>query len=674
MKIKSLFLYNFISYAKQEIVGLEDFSVTGIIGNYKNNLNKSNGVGKSTIIDAILYALYGRGRTAGEEDLIMLGKDNMLVTLTFELNNEEIEITRKKEKGTSLYLQINGKDFSEGVRETQAKINNLIGMDYNLFIATVFFQQTENDSFTSATPTVRKEYLKNILNLDFYDKCLAKTKEKIKLITPELQDLRSKLDYIEEKDSEIDIEQINAIISETEKKLNKEKKAKEESEKANNDREFIEEELAENEESIDILNTSIEDLETNDKENKDKLNTYKKELKASEKDFNWDYKVNQKSIIAVNEDSKQKLEDKKTELLRKDVTLGIKIADTKKKGILLKENNSCPSCGREIDEKFKEKTLTTLRKEFTDYKKERESIKKEIEKTFDAIIIYNDCIRAANNTIDECDETKDRINNLKQKINNLEKTDTQKELKSLRNDLNKEEEKKKKLELKLKELPKPKKYDISLIEECEESIAEKKALKKQAELYKKEKKELKKKIKVVLEEYNKLSQLNDIFGKNGIIATIINNSIQEIETEANEILNDIDGGQSTIEIETTKETKGKQLRDTLEIYIDTPMGRRKFDSFSGGEKTILNFSIRMALSKLLSTREKVWHGVIFLDEVFAALDKHNRSKMIIVINYLEKLFNQIFVISHTELQDSFPYLIKIEKDEKTGISIIKEAA
>ncbi|MCK5632979.1 hypothetical protein KAH94_04470, partial [bacterium] len=173
-------------------------------------------------------------------------------------------------------------------------------------------------------------------------------------------------------------------------------------------------------------------------------------------------------------------------------------------------------------------------------------------------------------------------------------------------------------------------------------------------------------------ECNCFNILKNIFGKNGIVAEIIKESIEEVETEANNVLQEINNGEYRIIFDTIKETKKGEFSDSLDIYIENNRAVRIYESYSGGQRAIINFAIRMSLSKILSKLNNVSFGFVALDEVFGALDEHNKNKMIEVINYLKPFFYQILVISHTNLKECFENNIMIEFNKNTGISKIKE--
>ena len=140
MKILKVWAENFQSYRKMEL-DLSDITVAGIVGTFKDNPKRSNGAGKSIIMDCVSYILYGKGRTVSEKGLIRRGEESMSGGIALDNNGKRVVIERGRNNGKPfLKLTIDGDDYSDNVDETQGKIVKLVGMDFDLFVATVYFQ------------------------------------------------------------------------------------------------------------------------------------------------------------------------------------------------------------------------------------------------------------------------------------------------------------------------------------------------------------------------------------------------------------------------------------------------------------------------------------------------------------------------------------------------------
>ena len=178
-------------------------------------LSGENGAGKSALLDAITWALWGEARMA-DDDLVAQGQAEMWVELEFRLGELDYRVRRARQRGgtgkrggqapgkSQLDLQVrNGagwKALSEsGVRETQAAINDVLRMSYQTFINASFLLQGRADEFTARTPSERKEVLAEILDLGEYEALALKARERARALADELRGLRGAMEQLAEE-------------------------------------------------------------------------------------------------------------------------------------------------------------------------------------------------------------------------------------------------------------------------------------------------------------------------------------------------------------------------------------------------------------------------------------------------------------------------------------------
>jgi len=149
----------------------------------------NNGNGKSALLDAITWALWGKTRAKSDAELIHLGQGEMEVEFEFVLNADRYRILRKRTKGkprrpgqTVLELQIATSDGFQGVSgdsvtETERKIQQILNMDYSTFINSAYLRQGHADEFTVKQPGQRKKVLADILGLSLYDELEERAKD-----------------------------------------------------------------------------------------------------------------------------------------------------------------------------------------------------------------------------------------------------------------------------------------------------------------------------------------------------------------------------------------------------------------------------------------------------------------------------------------------------------------
>ena len=162
-------------------------------------------------------------------------------------------------------------------------------------------------------------------------------------------------------------------------------------------------------------------------------------------------------------------------------------------------------------------------------------------------------------------------------------------------------------------------------------------------------------------------KLTSAFGKNGIQAMIIENAIPELEDEANVILAQLSNEKTTISLESVRELKSGDARETLDIKIHDDMGIRPYELYSGGETFRIDFAIRIALSKLLAYRAGARLKTLVIDEGFGTQDEEGLEKLVQAINAIQSDFDKILVITHLSfLKDAFPVRIEVWKDPTLG--------
>jgi len=156
--------------------------------------------------------------------------------------------------------------------------------------------------------------------------------------------------------------------------------------------------------------------------------------------------------------------------------------------------------------------------------------------------------------------------------------------------------------------------------------------------------------------------LAQAFGKKGIQAWLIEMALPEIEAETNRLLSRMTDNRMHVKIETQRETKKGDLLETLDINISDELGTRKYEMFSGGEAFRINFTIRIALSKLLARRAGAPLPTLVIDEGFGTQDSVGIEKLKEAINSIQDDFNKILVITHIEeVRDAFPTRIDVIK-------------
>ena len=164
--------------------------------------------------------------------------------------------------------------------------------------------------------------------------------------------------------------------------------------------------------------------------------------------------------------------------------------------------------------------------------------------------------------------------------------------------------------------------------------------------------------------------LTEAFGKNGIQALTIENILPQLEAETNQILARLTGNQFHVQFLTQKATKGTskkktKLIDTLDIVIADAGGTRPYETYSGGEAFRINFSVRLALAKLLAQRSGTSLQMLIVDEGFGTQDAEGCNRLVGAINAIASDFACILTVTHMpQFKEAFQTRIEVYKDEK----------
>jgi exonuclease SbcC len=157
------------------------------------------------------------------------------------------------------------------------------------------------------------------------------------------------------------------------------------------------------------------------------------------------------------------------------------------------------------------------------------------------------------------------------------------------------------------------------------------------------------------------------FGKNGIQALIIENVLPEIEEEANDLLAKLTNNGTQISIESLRDLKIGGIKETLDIRISDELGIRDYELYSGGEAFRIDFSLRIALSKLLTRRAGAKLRTLVMDEGFGTQDEEGIDNLVQAIQSISEDFDKILIITHLEsLKDVFPVRIEVTKLPEIG--------
>jgi DNA repair protein SbcC/Rad50 len=171
-------LKNFVSYGPTiQSINFEPYQLICLSG--------KNGHGKSALLDALTWSLWGQARkissaAKADEGLLKLGQNSMMVTLDFMCANNCYRVRREYTSGAKAYTNLHFgildpasqlvKSLTEKtIKATQEKIETTLGLDFDSFVNSAFLRQGHSNEFSKKSPKDRKEILASILGLNQFE-------------------------------------------------------------------------------------------------------------------------------------------------------------------------------------------------------------------------------------------------------------------------------------------------------------------------------------------------------------------------------------------------------------------------------------------------------------------------------------------------------------------------
>lgn len=689
MTPQKLVLHNFLSYQESACLDFDQFHLAVLSG--------QNGVGKSSILEAITWVIWGKTRAASDDDLVYQGQTNAWVEFIFSHQGEKYRLVRrrnlKRKKGEStLEFQIETKQPSfeneswQSIAEatykaTQAKIIDILKIPYEIFINSSYLRQGHADEFTTKTPAERKEVLADVLGLNFYQRISEAAREKAKFHLQNIKLMDFQINDLQASTGELETIKQAFLKKTAELKIlkNQQNKLKDEIKNLNQQKT-----------SYEVLQEKLTTLRGRFREIQEEIILLQEEKKnlLAETEKSGE-KLLKKSVIYQGFQNLQKFE----KLLEKENLKfqayakwqeRLKVLEhieeeTLKNVRRITKISTCPMCLRPMREnearsisqhlkdEFQKKYLPELKKirlrltglnyQSQNHQKIREKLK--------GLQTFREEKQALDLAINSKNNSQKTLAKINHQIQELLKVS--KKIKIQGEKLNKDLAPRQNITVFLQEKIHQEEIINNQIFELQNILGQ---LEKELEQIKKQKETIANKEKERAQtekDYQIYEELTLVFSKKGLQAMLMENSLIIIEEEANHLLKKITGGRMSLKILTQKEKKSapeEDLIETLDIQIADELGRRPYEMFSGGEAFRINFAIRVALSKLLASRAGTRLQFLAIDEGFGTLDSAGRDDIVSAINAISQDFEKIIVITHLEeFKDLFPTLIQVTKDE-----------
>ncbi len=702
-----LALRNFMCYREAEL-SFEGLHVACLCGD--------NGNGKSALLDAMTWAIWGKARAKTDDELIYLGRTEMEVEFEFAIlqrGQERYRVLRKRSKPkvrgagkTLLELQqATDQGFrsisGNSVRETQREIEKMLHMDYDTFINSAFLLQGRADEFTKKEPYKRKEILADILGLSLYDKLEERAKLYAKQRQRDKKDLESSIKNIDEElahkgEYKTQLREVIEAIADVEQEQRGWEDKANALKKQKNELDLRKEQLEEIERRIKQSGEAITSFDNQVRDHGQRVGEYEKVLAGYDDETAKVHTrlgelVKREEELGEKRDEAQQASSRIHYLTSTNAHLKDEMKDLKGKlDMLSQEEATCPLCGTELGAEGRGSIMAKYEDEGRQ-KKEVFRVNEDETRRLEA------GLNALRRAIDELERTiKEGRSQWERRAEVMEKARSEAEisLPKERTAMKRAEEDLGRWRFTLEADTRSRdSLNAGLISlpELEDNLST--AQRNLSELMRrqangrqmlgavqekidhlasveKNRGEKLAKLENVSKEERIYEELAVAFGKKGIQTLIIDTALPEIEDEANRLLARMTDNRMNITIETQRahKTKKEETVETLDINISDELGTRRYEMYSGGEAFRIDLALRIALSKLLARRSGAPLPTLIIDEGFGSQDSSGRERLVEAINSIQDDFEKIIVVTHIEeLKNAFDERIEVTKTAEGSI-------
>ena len=699
MILKLLRLKNFRKF-KDVTIDFPD-GITGVVG--------LNGVGKSTIFEAIAWILYGTvaARTSAEQ----IKRDNAISTdscrgeLEFsfeEANYRVVREMRGKSLTSTATATVNGKVAATSAETVTKFVQKKLGMDFKSFFTSIFAKQKELNVLSTMNASERRPLILRMLGIDSLDDVIKQIKsdkrEKDGIVERLNQDLTDELGRnrtviftLEIKTLEKQQEENQVFIKEIDKKIYQENKQLVNLEKNYQTSKNDYEKIKDKKEDLIKKKSLFDEKKKLEKEIillKDKISVRQKNIDINNKkisnflNIEDDIKSTENRLKVLDgkiKDLVKKIEQKKTLILSiKEKIYEISTKEIEIKGI--GSDAKCPTCERVLagqynlllrnfkDEKIKnQEKIDSFSKDLKDLNEENNKIVREqsaLQKKSSYLQIKfrekEKISTTIKNISEELKDEKVELNNKQERFDDIKGVrfdekefdsislkikDSYDNYQNMLKLLNSKKEELNELKLDLERKKSTKKLISQKIEGFKNSISE----------LEKSKKRIKEE-RVISQHLGLLSDVMSDFRTH--LISRIRPTLSSYSSDFFERLTD--GKYSELELD-----------ENYNLLVYDNGSPFRIERFSGGEEDLVNLCLRLAISEVITERAGGAFNFIILDEIFGSQDVFRRQNIMKALNSLSSKFRQIFLITHVDDVKNYMENIIFVSENENGISFAK---
>lgn len=615
------------------------------INNYED-LASSNGSGKSSVFEAIIYALFEE-TSSGDRDIEnrILGQ-GCSVVLKFSIDDVSYKIIRQSKKGKgTVVLYRNDEDISaRNKSDTNKLIISILGINKAIFLDSIFLSQNAVTNLPSLSPTARKERLEILTNTDnAINNFKTFLKEKQTMYESKHVDCQLEINKINGKE-----ESLQQQKDKLQAQINDIKIQIEERNKLGNI-EDLDKQIQEYNVKINTINNQIPELDNQIEMISKSINELKNEQKVyEEKRVNKDEEV---------QNQRDKCNDLQKEITRVENIISYNNMDIdriNKEIEEIKNSDTCPTCGRKYDnvnEEHIQKVIEDKNKEIKEFENKniennnyikdlQLELDKEIEvgknlkKEFENLnSLYND----KNEQVSEQQTNLINTNNQKtQLLNSIQNIQVQIDA------INKQKDDILKIEI-----PNSKQYE-DMVQDIDTQLNNLNKLKE--------------------DKNNELNELDNYINAikhciqlvtKDFRTFLLKNSLSYLNKILKDYSSQLFSNESDLIYISENDNK-----------LDIMLGNATYESLSGGEKTRVNIALLLAQKSLANMIGNISCNIIILDEILGYCDALAENNVINLITKELESLETIYMISHKEIPIGYDAELIVEKNAN-GLTHLK---
>lgn len=625
IKLEKVTLHNFLPFNGTMTLQLDNQGLTLVEGrNNSSDSYSSSGSGKSSLLSGVTYAIYGRTVNGITSDKVInkqAGTDcYVMLYFTIGDNHYRIERYRKGKHGNhnKLKLFMNDKEITESsIARTEAKIGELINIDFTTYINTISYGSSDEPTFAKATDKGKKEIIENLANVAIYEKARKLSSDKQR----------------EQSNLISSIESQRAIYSSS--LDNYTKLAKDEQERYKEQLEQVQKvkdtyEL--HRKTYKINHTKNEEVK---KAINEKLSALVKPETVDSSELNEAYAYHTKLTQAQSQLSYQK---SNYESQIKDLTNQYK--ETAGKTV-------CPVCGQKLDETHRKKEMVAILLKLKEASDASQKVAERLTNS-DKVISEQKAklskLQSVNSKYTQAlNEYTQQYNDLHDKLRQLDYNDSS-QLAMLKQEQAKIDAK----------VSQPITYDEQ-IKEAKAKIAELDKKKQEAEK--------------LSEQYKTLAA--KVFSRQGITSAVLDLITPYLNEHTNYYLSILSGSVLRVDMSTQTVNADKSLSDKFNLSVYNSAGADSYMNCSDGERKRIDIAISFAIQDLQQSHQDMTTNMLIYDECFDGLDAIGCESVIDILKQKAKDLDSIFVITHNDtLKPLFDNVITVVKNAE-GISKVK---